>query len=88
MCYDEITGRKLAFGALWLSISAVMATTDNLAFQLRAAPPQRQTVYYTHTGRTVVATHELYMQQGDHTFIRPLLPLYDAVRALAPPGDT
>ena len=52
-----------------------------------AAPPERQTVYYAHTCRAVVATHELYMQEGDHTFIRPLLPLYDAVRTLAPPGD-
>jgi hypothetical protein len=59
-----------------------------MATLLRVAPPQRQTVYYTHTGRTVVATHELYLQRGDLIFIRPMLPLIDAVRALAPSGDT
>ena len=45
-------------------------------------------MYYTHTGRTVVATQELYLRQGDSIFIRPLLPLFDAVRALTPPWDT
>ena len=46
------------YWALWRPISAVMEKPDDMAFQLRAAPPQRQTVYYTHTGGTVVATHE------------------------------
>ena len=67
--------------------SAVTWSAD-MTFRLRETPPQRQTVYYAHTGRAVVATHELFMEVGDHTFIRPLLPLYDAVRALAPPWDT
>ena len=58
-----------------------------MTFRISAAPPQRQTVYYAHTGRAVVAKDELFMEVGDHTFLQPLLPLYEAVRALAPPGD-